>query len=231
MSPLAFAFPLPLLAQFDWGEVFYFLIPLAWVALQFLGNKKEKGDEAPPQEQTSQPAAEAEKEDRLRRVREEIRRRVAEQQQERQRELEGGQPRPVPSTEPVNWEEREPPPRRGVPPPVPAAARREAARSPEPPSAPAAPATQFATHSDLENRLQEQRRRLRESKEARSAAKLKATEIGAVDRSWAVEALPIAALRGEVLADLSSPLAARKAIILSEILGEPRALRPLQMDR
>ncbi|MFW6353852.1 MAG: hypothetical protein ACOC3I_05645, partial [Verrucomicrobiota bacterium] len=117
------------------------------------------------------------------------------------------------------------------PPPVPAAARSEAARSPEPPSAPAAPATQFATHSDLENRLQEQRRRLRESKEARSAAKLKATEIGAVDRSWAVEALPIAALRGEVLADLSSPLAARKAIILSEILGEPRALRPLQMDR
>jgi hypothetical protein len=205
----------PLIANFSWDDVLYYLIPLIWVLQYFLPGKKKGEDEPDAPEQRE--AAEAAQE-RMRKIREEIRRRV-----EAQRE--GGAAVATPEApaprqtlvEPVRKTEERSVPRVLQPAPV----RREVVADPMP--------TTFGQpnpQDELHERLREQKARLVEAKKAREAA-LRQTQKNLKKAKQSNVAIPSTGdLRSDVFATLQSPLAARKAILLSEILGEPRSIKP-----
>lgn len=207
----------PLIANFSWDDVLYFLIPLIWVLQYFLPNKekKEQNDDTPAGR-----AAQEEAQERMRRVREEIRRR-AEAQRESRPVMEEAPVAPVSPTvkqlRPARPQSQPAPLAR--PERVPQAGMGEAER-------------EFAAPSraeQLQNRLEEQRARLAESKRVKEDVLRNAKK----RRSAIMAGRPEPRfdftggdLRSEVFATLKSPRTARKAIVLSEILGEPRAIKP-----
>lgn len=196
-----------LIANFSWDQVLYYLIPLIWVLQYFLPGKK-KDEEEQPSAPEQREAAEAAQE-RMRKIREEIRQRVESQR-------EGGstpghppvmtqpqQERPAVSTLRPQFEEQE-------------VAVEPAAMTFDQPN----------PQDELQERLREQQARLKEARKAREAALRQTKETLKQAKSSSVSNPVRGDLRSEVFATLQSPVAARKAIILSEILGEPRSLKP-----
>ncbi len=223
---------LPVLAEFDWNQVFYFLIPLVYVAAQFFGGDKKKKktleDEGP---EVPQPQAEGS--DRLRRVQEEIRRRIAEQRAGAD-EAQEVPDAPVPSLrressyDPARRSRAHQPAPEAAPPPVPVAPRTEY-RQPVPRPA--------ESGDSLVGRLRQQREQLAKSRVDRDAAFSKAREISGVRSSRAgtrgreapvgIEAGP---MRDHVLASLATPESARVAFVLTEVFGLPKSLRSVEED-
>jgi hypothetical protein len=215
----------PLIANFSWDDVLYFLIPLIWAIQFFLPNKdKEKGEsEDTPQRREAADAAQ----ERMRKVREEIRRRI-----EAQREG-GASPAPLerqeaPSPQPELqsahehvYDPTKPDGQGRQRAPRPQVQRAEPVAQPEPVFS-----SEPSPQEKLQQRLSEQRERLAEARKTREAA-LKRTE----KHIKAAKSTPVPVpsggdLRSEIFATLGSPTAARKAIVLSEILGEPRSSKP-----
>lgn len=223
------AFAIPILAQFDWEQVFYVLIPLVYVAAQFFGSDKKKAekrkDESPPaSEQKADPS------ERLRRVQEEVRRRIAEAREEARAATapdreELREARDAGRSRAPESPRMEPPPalREESPPPVPPVPRREpaaaAARLPE------------GDLSPIERQLREQRERVARSRERREAAFAQAHDIEGQAvrvkrRPWdSSRPSREGAVRDQVLGMLASAESARSAIVLSEVLGPPKSLR------
>ena len=221
-----------LLADFDWSQVLYFLIPLVYVAAQFLGGDKDKkgkpGTDGKPA--TNDP------QDQLSRVREEIRRKVAERQEQMRRAMTGEGERADEQKAPARvpggydptlpeWaqrrdtrtvselEERKPAPVESAPPPVPVQA---------PPLVP--------QENPLDRQLREQRARLAKARSVREAAFAEARKLAQNKpvRGGGRSIFPVGSTRGQVFAALGSPNAARTAIVLSEVLGPPRSMRGLE---
>lgn len=223
-----------LLAEFDWNQVFYFLIPLVYVAAQFFGGDKDKEAKKKAADGKT-PSAEVQ--DRLRKVQEEIRRKVAERQEEMRRAAEGAEApsaaradsaRPMTGDyDPTlpEWAQRNAgsqPTTRVNPPPIP----RRSDLQPEvtlPPVPPMEP-----QESSLDKQLREQRSRLERARLEREAAFAKTRDAASAVRVAAGKSAHVSSVRHEVLLGLRSPVAARTAIVLSEILGPPRATRPFE---
>lgn len=233
------------LAEFDWNQVFVILVPLLYFAAQFFGGKKEKDDKPAPSKggQDGKSAGEAAQE-RLRRVQEEIRRKIA----ERQEAMRGGESESAEDSEhagppPV------PTPRRGYDPNVPewaqrrssaesarAPSRSESSRSsrPTPPPVPVESGASEGGESSLDRQLREQRERLARAKREREAAFAKTAGALSEARSWEISTSQERARgssRRALLEGLSSPAAAREAILLREVLGPPRALQEFGAER
>ena len=204
----------PLIANFSWDQVLYYLIPLIWVLQYFLPGNKKAQDSEQPDTAEQREAAEAAQE-RMRKIREEIRRRV-----EAQRGESAEAPRPVV----VQAAPAPAPPTRTL--------RPEALPQRPPLSQPAMAerlersAVPTGPYEDLQEKLREQQARLAESTRARDEA-LKQTQ-QRIRRATqpAKHASKVSDLRSEVLATLKCPVVDRKAIVLNEILGKPRAVQP-----
>src|SRR5690554_2271386 len=69
-----------MLADLNWSDLFYVLIPVLYVVTQFLGSKEDKakkgGQEDSPAERKRRAEDAAERAERRRRIQEEIRRRI-----------------------------------------------------------------------------------------------------------------------------------------------------------
>tara|TARA_B110000037_G_scaffold217570_1_gene278874 strand:- start:14759 stop:15367 length:609 start_codon:yes stop_codon:yes gene_type:complete len=198
----------PLIANFSWDQVLYYLIPLIWVLQYFLPGKKKGGEDAPERGEAADAAQE-----RMRKIREEIRRRVEAQRGEG-------------ASAPVSAEES-PQPAQFRPVERPEPTPQLAQLRPEP-VVQAAPSSfdQPSPQETLQEHLREQQARLAESRKVREAA-LRRTKQNPKEAKQPNASVPATKnLRSEVFATLKSPIAARKAIVLSEILGEPRAEKP-----
>jgi hypothetical protein len=206
----------PLLAEFDWSQVFYFLIPLVYVAAQFFGGDKEKKSK-----EAGKPTS-PEAQDQLRKVQEEIRRKIAERQEEMRRAIEGDVDRPI-ARSPMEQETSAPEPSE----PEWARERREA----QPPPVRREPAPVAAQPvNSLERQLREQQEHLKKARQARAAAfaEVRSKETGRASPSRGRRQGRTGSTRDAVLSALGDPGSARTAIVLSEVLGPPRALRPFE---
>lgn len=226
----------PILAEFDWNSVFVILVPLLYFAMQFLGSaKKDDKENSAPPGKGGQPDPSAQ--ERLRRVQEEIRRKIAERQEQVRRVMEGEDPRETPAAPPAQTYDPNRPEwaqRRESPPPRPATSSMP--RSSQPPPRPApepAPMPSRPMENALDRQLREQRERLARAKREREEAYAKAS--GLLHRAMGGNTGhphhgAHSSARDAVLVALHSPQAARNAIVLSEILGPPRATREYGMD-
>ena len=234
MIPLhATLFP-PILAEFDWGQVFYILIPLVYVAAQFFGGEKEEKGGGAKGKKGGSGGEEISAEERMRRVREEIRRRVA----ERTGETETPEPRPLAPassrsdrsydpSRPDGMGQRGELRRSSVPPPV-------------PPAAPA-PAEPRDGVDGLEKQLAQQRKRLAEMRQENAAARERARAIvregeGRTARFRRPAKVAVVAVAGsastrdQVQGLLRDKASLKTAFVLTEVLGRPVSMRSGSMD-
>lgn len=200
------------------NDLLEYLVPvvvfLLWAASQYLEKRKEKGEqEQPPQDAYEQ-------EEQARRIQDEIRRKIAERRQEQQGGETPNSPpplapaapleRPSPYSSPPLSERGQAVPRQRVgPPPM----RAEPAyHEPEP-------------RRDLFAELAEQEERMRETQRRAEQARAQARQrlASAQVRTPGYARVPRAAtsLRQDLLDTLRDPVAARKAVLYSEVLGTP----------
>lgn len=164
--------------------------------------------ESPRSQMHTPPAADDEAE-RIRRIQEEIRRKILER-------LGGGAPSPQPPELPVEEVEEGP-----APEPIPAMAR----TAPKPDAyAQASSADQtISLDQDILERQRQLSDQLRALEVQRSQVVGKAEAFA--EKTAAAMAASGTAIRGSLLADLRNPEAARRAIVLREVLGAPVGLR------
>ncbi|WOO41781.1 hypothetical protein [Rubellicoccus peritrichatus] len=200
-------------------QLLEYLVPIVvfivWAAGQVL-SKRSQGNEDEEEHSDGN-------EDRARRIQEEIRRKIAERSQQQD-----GQQSPPPL-------EQAPPPLTQKPSPyrtTPIGRERDERASNFPP--PLSTSTEPAFFEvpkparNLEAELEEQQKRLEESQRRAKAARLEALSRMAKVKGQPGQTRPrrvATSLREDVIATLSDPAAARKAILYYEILGTPVGMR------
>lgn len=204
------------------------LVPIVFFILygiaQFLGSKKKKGDAA--DEEPDVDAAE-----RARQIREEIRRKIEERRQAQEGRQPTAPPAPAPSaydpTLPDSQQRRSAPARREL--------RPEPVREPEPvvirrpePVQERRPEPVVRQGPTLQQRLEEQRKRLEQARKEQAAARAKALQMmGEAKRHEAQvqQSMSSGSFRQQLFAGLRHPTSVRQAVLYREILDTPLGLR------
>lgn len=236
----------PLLLALDIGDLLYVVLPLLWVVGQFFTNKNE--------DEKSKPN-EAEMAERRRRIQEEIRRRIEAQRSgrgnttgessSRTTEIprsstdEPGRMSPQTSS-PAPTRPRYDPMRSETEQRRPSTPREPMPETVAPRRQPEPVVTSAEREPSIQERLAEQRKRLAEAEQVRREAMEKAASMGRRHTHEAPTAMTSSSTGGwntdlplgdQIRAALENPEAARSAIVLSEILGPPMALREQIGDR
>jgi hypothetical protein len=196
------------------------LVPILFFVLygiaQFLGSKKKPGDAG-----DEEPDVDAE--ERARQIREEIRRKI----EERRKAQQGRQPSAPASAGPVAYDPTKPDGQKRQPAPVRRELRPEPSRRPEPVVV-HQPEPVVRQGPTLEQRLEEQRKRLELARKEQAQARAKALRMMGAAKEQQTRSrhqLASGGFRKQLFAGLRKPTSVRQAVLYREILDKPLGLR------
>lgn len=213
MDPLLATWP-AFLADLNWSDLLYGLIPILYVVAQFFGGNDEKGKKGDsPAERKRRAEDEAARAERRRRIQEEIRRRITGEAPPNESTAE-------PIRRPAQPQARPEPQLSRHAEPEPAAPR---------PQQPATTRADGGYGGDIEHQLANQRKLLEKARTARTAARQQAADITknavgpATNDIYGTDRSPASTgdLRNNVLQSLRSARDIRAAFVLGEVLAPP----------